>query len=158
MTLLPYSFKDILLSLAVLLVIYYGYIILRYYRKELNDFIKGKAPEQGADELENDVAVIDPFERYHEPVNLEPIADDNYLLAEELILRIKELISESRDRQLAEPEVMSSVRDLLVEYPTLKDEILRAGITELILSEMKIHGFISASRSEVDGLWKMALG
>lgn len=154
---LPYSFKDILLTIAVVLVIYYGYIILRYYRNELNDFLKGKPRKNRDDQEEEEVEVIDPFERFHAPVNQEPIADENYVLAEELILRIKEMISDSGDQQLETPDVMDSLRAVVQEYPTIKDEILRAGITELILSEMKIHGFMSSSRSEVDGLWKKEL-
>ncbi|MET7000704.1 hypothetical protein [Chitinophaga defluvii] len=154
---LPYSFKDILLTVAVLLVIYYGYVILRYYREELSAFFKGKAPSH-ADDQEEEVEVIDPFERYYKPVTEQPIENENYILAEELILRIKEAILDAGDQQTEEAEVLSTLQLLVQEYPTLKDEILRAGISEMIISEMKIHGFIGPSRSEVDGLWKVALG
>jgi hypothetical protein len=153
---IPYTLTQILITLAIVLVIYYAYVILRYYREELQDFLSGKI-KQTPDE-QQEVEVIDPFERYQRPVDQQPIQEDTYQLAEELIIRVKEAISEASDQQLEAPEVLSALKNILIDYPTIKDEIIRAGVAELIISECKLHGLVSPGRSEVDGLWKMALG
>jgi len=153
---IPYTLTQILITLALVLLVYYAYVILRYYRIELQEFLSGRI-KQSPDELEQ-VEVIDPFERYQQPIDHQPIADDTYRLTEQLIVRVKEAVSDAADQELESSEVLSLLTSILIEYPTIKDEVIRAGIAELIISECKIHGFVSPSRSEVDGLWKMELG
>ncbi|CAL1519142.1 hypothetical protein MMC2321_02887 [Chitinophaga sp. MM2321] len=152
---LHYTWKEYFIVIGILLFLYYTYVILRYYRKDLIAFLNGRSinEDQKGEELE----IFDPFENRRQPKHFVPIEDESYQLAEELIIRIKAAVAEASELELTEPAVLRSIKVLLQEYPTIQDELLQAGITEMILEEFKLYGFISPSKVEVNGLWKLAL-
>lgn len=152
MKFLNYSWKEYLIVLAIILVVYYTYIILRYYRHDFINFLKGKskAPEDYQEDQ-----IIDPFKKKtakgHDEPN--PADAENYALAEELIGRIKDLVFDATDDQIDENEFLQQLRSLFAEYSGITDKTLRFGISEMVLADCNTYGRFSLDRRTVDDLW-----
>jgi hypothetical protein len=153
MKLLHYSWKEYLLVIAVLLIVYYAYVLLRYYRKDIMKLVKGK---QRNDAEQDETEILNPFAQYEPQPASDPIEDKNFELAGELIVRVKDLIADVSERELPARDVLQELKNLLMEYPTVKDDILRGGISTLILTETERYGSIQLDKRAVDELWRTA--
>lgn len=151
MKLLNYSWKEYLIVLGIVLFVYYVYVILRYYRQDFINFVKGNSKPQKKNEDE----IIDPFQKknVHSAHELSPADAENHALAEELIGRAQDLISDASAADLEKEDLMEDLKYLFREYSNITDEVLRFGISELIHAECNRNGRFSLDRRTVDDLW-----
>jgi len=151
MKLLNYSWKEYLIVVGIILFMYYVYVILRYYRQDFINFVKGNSKRNDQNEDE----IIDPFQKKNvrSEHELSPTDAENHALAEELIGRAQDLITDANVADLEKEELIEDLKYLFREYSNITDEVLRFGISELIHAECNRYGRFSLDRRTVDDLW-----
>ncbi|NLU94859.1 hypothetical protein [Chitinophaga sp. Ak27] len=152
MKILNYSWKDFGTVILVLALIYYLVIFYLRHQRQMKSPVQNRQVDLDDDFIEPEI--IDPFSKTAR-LSPEQTEELNFQQAERLIGHIKRAIPDYVDRELGKEEMLEELRGLMAGYPGIEDDILRRGITELILSQCKIHGSIMPSRSEVEQLWTM---
>ncbi|MDX2001784.1 MAG: hypothetical protein SFW35_05105 [Chitinophagales bacterium] len=148
------SWTEYLFAIAVALVIYYSFVGVRYFPKELKELVTGKIKFRfrpavsGYDDDGNGMAVTSGPDA---KTNSEE--EDAFAEVEELIGRLKEAIANASRKKYVLQEFRHYLQLLLREYPNIKNSDLRSSINELIVSECERHGVVALSEEEADMLW-----
>lgn len=145
------SWQAFFTTLALLLLIYWAFIGLSFYRHEIKLLLagKGKPGLQGAS-----LITESPFEADIEDT---PVATDTglfpiaYALAEE----IKQLAKEAGRRRLVREELMQALQSLIKKqpYPSLSNTAFRIAINNLVEAEIGTNCSIQFSKEELQMLW-----
>lgn len=147
-----YSFKEFFIAMGILTIIYLAFVLLRYYRKELNALIanKGTIPQQ-----QDDDEIFGPFEN-NQPGEGEalPFSED-FKKAEIIIPKIKEIILQAGANNYDHLQLYDALKTVVTAYPKVNDPMIREGIAELIIHECKKHGAVKPDQREMDELWSM---
>lgn len=148
------SWTEYLFAVAVALVIYYSFVGVRYFSKELKALITGKVRFRfrpaisGYDDDSNDMAATVASDT---KANSEE--EDAFAEVEELISRTKEAIANASRKKYVPQEFRHYLQLLLREYPNVKNSDLRSSINELIIVECERHGVVTLNEEEADMLW-----
>ena len=149
-----YTFQQFFIVIGIMTFIYLAYILLRYYRKEINALLsqKGKLDLQ----LEEEEETFGPFENFtHEAKNVSSASQD-YERAEIIIPKIKEIIIYAGINNYTDTELYQAINTILNNYPIVKDPVIQEGITELIIAECEKHGAVKPEKGELEALWELA--
>lgn len=158
------SWTNYIVVIIVLLAIYYIFIGIRFYSRDLQYFLtfrrKGSI-RPSDDEAVEDMSLSNPAENFEEAKSEFSIADgsfaqtsdDTFQDIERLIVRLKETIADAGTKQYARQEFFLLLQLILKEYPNLKDSPFQSAIIELITSECGKYGSITISEEEVVMLW-----
>lgn len=141
-----------------LIIIYYLYVGLRYYRTELKELFKPKKRIDDNPFLFNqqDTSIDDKSSQevdYHE-VSFEQTSDDTFDRIEELIKRLKPAISEAAVKSFTSDQLANTLKVILYNFPDLKKSPFRPAISELIHTECKDNGSTVLSEQEIEELWE----
>jgi len=144
-------------AVALLLVIYYLYVGVRYFSGDLKDLLAGKKKLLPRRPLpaEQPQAVT-----AQEPGNspaFEDSSDDDFREMEHLIGRLKDVIADASQKELIPQEFRQYLRMTLKEYPAIQHSPLRSSVNELIVSECEKYGTVTLREEEVDALWNGSL-
>lgn len=161
------SWTNYIIVIILLLAIYYIFVGIRFYSRDLQYFLanRRKGNMRSSDEEITDSIPLnnpaDPFEQIDsEPsVSDSPFAqtsDDTFQDIERLIVRLKEAIADAGTKQYAKEEFFILLQMILKEYPHLKDSPFQSAINELIISEYGKYGSIAISEEEIVMLWNEA--
>jgi len=146
---LKVSWEQYLIAVLICTVIYYAYVIMRYFRPEVKRLFSGKT---SGSQVGQEDEIINPFEQVIAPHSGDEDGDEQFLV-EELLERSRNLIGYAQDAALTKKDLLASVKMLFEEYPQI-DEGARAGINEQIMKDCKILGVVSLEMSEVERLWR----
>jgi hypothetical protein len=129
------SWSSYVTIVIVLLVIYYLFIGLRYYRTELFRIFAGrKIP---ADAVKEEV----------------PEKKNIFQLTRSLSDEIQAYLDEAGRNTLHKEEVITSLQSLLAKYPSVTDSPFRKVIQNLIVTECETCCSIHFGEKELSELW-----
>ncbi len=136
----------------ILAIIYYLYIVVRYYPEKLKDlFGGGKTNQTASSPFIADEELLQPAEEATEDI---PDAHSDLDDIEELITKLVSAIEQASTAQLDQTEFTWTLELILKERPALKTSPYRPSINELIVSECSKHGNYALSEKEVDKMWE----
>lgn len=149
------SWNEYIMTVALLLAIYYLFVGLRYYPAEIKGFLftkqkpeyglpRAHAPEVYDPGVEADAQDTDDFEDG---------PSDEFAEVEHLIERLKDVISDASGRKMILEEFKHYLSMVLKEHPSVKYSPLRPSINELIITECQKAGVVTLDNDEVELLW-----
>jgi hypothetical protein len=153
------SWTDYFIAVIILLTIYYLFVGIRYYSRDIKDLLSGKRKLNLKTALANNSKGEYPIreENFHPSEAFEETTGKELTQVEHLIERLKTLIADASRRKMISQEFKQYLSLVLKEYSTVKNSSLRASINELIVSECEKYGTVTLKKEEVDLLWKSSM-
>jgi len=149
------SWQNYFIVVAITITIYYLYVGIRYYSKELTGIFSGttrlKLKSKGV-EVERPPYAEEQPEAFNDDEDDEML-DDEFIQSEQLVGRLKNVISAAPKESLQPDEVENRIRTVLNDFPAIKDSVLRSSVNELIVSECEKYGAADFAEDEVDLMW-----
>lgn len=151
------SWNDYIITVAILLIIYYLFTGVRYFSGDLKDMFSGKrklkfkTARQHAGK-EDDAVIEEEYKQ--DNAGFENTTDSGFAEVEGLIERLKTVIADAARKKLIADEFRQYISMMLKEYPSIKHSPFRPSINELILSECEKYGVVTLREDEVDLLWQ----
>lgn len=152
------SWGDYCIAIGVLVLAWYIFLGVFYYRKELKQIVSGKGNGKfhvlGGAKAEltcfetnsDDVSKSSSTTSFSESFS---ISEDMEELSSILINAIKESV----ERNLSKDEFRNYLRLILDDFQFAKESTLRVTINKLMVSECEKHPQMILTYAEVDGLW-----
>ena len=133
------SWGELFIALLVFAVIWYGYVLLRYYRGFLHRRNRTRpTPAARASFTKNKEA--------------EPPPGDPHAQVHELLQELKLVFAAAaRDHQSKE-QVLEAIGALFANYPALPNDI-KPSVAQHIASEFSLQCNISVTPEEINALW-----
>ena len=151
------SWRDYFITVIILLAIYYFFVAIRYYSRDIKDLLSAKRklnlkaalPCNSKGEYPSTIGG-----NIHSEASFEETTDKEFTEVEHLIERLKVLIGDASRRKMIPQEFKQYLSLVLKEYPSVKNCSLRASVNELIVSECEKYGTVTLTEDEVDLVWK----
>ncbi|UYQ92163.1 hypothetical protein MKQ68_18920 [Chitinophaga horti] len=141
-----YTWMDYLKIVSIGGLLYYAFVALRYYPKEIeNLFGRKKWPPHGVDSIQSA-----PDAYTHAEV---AVAGSNLNDAELLMGEAKDLITRGQINQVTKAELLQGLQQLFSSHFQLGSPAFRGAINEFIVSESESRGNVRLTEEEVDLLW-----
>jgi hypothetical protein len=150
-----YSFHQFFTVIAILTFVYLAYVLLRYFRKEMNAMFSRKGMIH-LQEQEPEEEIFGPLENITAADRNEQPHGEDFKKAEVIIPKIKEAIIYAGINNYDHLELYQAIKSIFTSYPLVNDPVMREGITELIIHECEKHGAVKPEKRELDELWEMA--
>jgi type I site-specific restriction-modification system R (restriction) subunit len=175
------TWKDYWTIVLVLTAVYYIFILLLFYRRELAIIAKGKGnfkmsfKDESKVSLRNGNEMVSPTVRspLREEEEANPSAnihsddideilndeDNNFHeinlipYAHELADEIKQLVEKAKEKRYIKEELLFSIQKLIKAYNQLKGTSYQREINNLIISTCKTQCSLHLSADEVDTVW-----
>lgn len=155
------SWSDYIIAVAILITVYYLYVVVHFYPNEIKELLSGKQTLKfrASKPLDIKEDYTDPVAKSYqnEATPFEVTADEEFAEVEHLIERLKNVVAEASQKKLIPQEFKQYLYLILKEYPSLQKSALRPSVNELIVSECEKYGAVTLSEDEVDMLWKEAM-
>jgi hypothetical protein len=151
------SWTDYFIAVIILLTIYYLFVGIRYYSRDIKDLLSGKRKSNLKAALPYNSKGEYPLTiggNIHSEASFEETTDKEFTEVEHLIERLKTLIADASCRKMIFQEFKQYLSLVLKEYPAVKNSSLRGSVNEFIVSECEKYGTITLNEEEVDLLWK----
>jgi hypothetical protein len=153
-----YSWTSYFEAVALLLVIYYLFIGIRFYSDDIRSFFSQRnatTPEVLPEPQAND----EPTTLHAEIDNQDQYVQDNYpdndvRETDDLIAEAKILINAASNKAYGPESLIKRLRELFTKYTSLKTSPHRPAINELVVSECERTGVASLTEDEVDEWWR----
>lgn len=142
------SWNSYLITAAIILTAWYGFVIFKYYRQKIKEILKGNLKSKISNGKRS--GNNSPFSEYNE--SFSTLED-----AEELYRKLLSVIIESNERGISKAEFANYLRFVLAEFPFVKKSQLREKINSLMVSECSKHPQLILTYPEMDGLWDEAI-
>lgn len=141
-----YSWLDYAAAVTILIIIYYLYVIARYYREEFKKILSGRVQKPDSDTLQftSEQEIEDDY--------IDPEENEEYTEVEQLIERVKTTIEDAAGKRLDTDKIKDYLAVVLRQHPDVASSALRSAINELIVSEAEKYA-ITLDEGEVDQLW-----
>lgn len=138
------SWKAYSVAVITLLILYCLFIGIRYYRKEILDFLTGRR-----------------ISNKREPSDSSPVKKNNpgkeaeYLFArtKELAERIKDTIKMAHAQDYPKYQLLSLIKSLVAEYLDLKSVAIIRAVNNAIISESSKYEVYNFKEEELGELW-----
>jgi hypothetical protein len=144
------SWAELVIGLVVAGVLWYGYILLRYYRKEIKAWGKGSGTgharvkgSRGAGEV-NQPPVRGNL---HQPTAIDPHA-----AVHELMQELKLVFAAAVKDSLSKDQIIEAIGIRLEKYSMLPSEI-KDSISQHITNEFSLQVNMSVTLSAIQSLW-----
>jgi hypothetical protein len=153
-----YSWTSYLEAVVLLLVIYYLFIGIRFYRDDIRAFFSQRnstVPEVLPEPPVNE----EPLTLHAEFNNQDQYVQDNYpdndiRETDDLIAEAKSLINAAANKAYGPESLITRLRELFSKYTSLKTSPHRPAINEMIVSECERTGVAELTEDEVDEWWR----
>jgi hypothetical protein len=138
------SWEQFILTIVVIVGLYYGYVGVSYYRKDWLYRLSGKKSPGSS----------------FQPVVPSPAMPTGVAAANPLLPVVHDVVDEIRALLQAEgsaankENLLDKLRRLLQKYPTLKNTAFQPSINQLIAVDMKSKCSIELRQDEIGGLWE----
>ncbi len=146
------SWPDYITYVAAATIIYYLVIGLKYFRDDLTNAFQSKGGQLSRADFFDDDEPIDKVIESDEN-SFVNTSDEDFADVEELIKRIKDVISNTTNLNLNLEDFKKYLSLTLHEYPSIQNSALKPSINELIVSECAKNGAVKLSENEVAMLW-----
>jgi len=137
------SWGSYLTAAALFVLAWYGYVIFKYYRKNVRDLFKKKIEASSPKEEFRP----GPFSEFRE--SFSTLED-----AEELHNKILTVFTESDTGGLSKAAFKNYIRFILLEYPFVKQSALREKINSLAVLESAKYPELLLTHAEMNSLWE----
>lgn len=144
----------------LLLTIYYGYILFRYYGDDLRRLIQPTPKgDQTSQHLSEALRYQQPEEISHTATDIythsnpDNFPDDSMEEADHLISQLKQIITSASGKPFAPAVLIPQLKKSLRENNALQDSPHRPAINELIIAECERTGTALLTEDEVDQWW-----
>jgi hypothetical protein len=138
------SWEQFILTIVVIVVLYYGYVGVSYYRKDWLYRLTGKKSPGS----------------FLQPVVPFPAMPNGAAAANPLLPLVHDVVDEIRALLQAEGSaanknnLLDKLRRLLQKYPTLKNTAFQPSINQLISVDTKSKCSVELWQDEISGLWE----
>jgi hypothetical protein len=119
-------------ALTVLLIIYYGYVLLRYYRKDLYGRMVASPSIQMGKEVEGEISL--------------PIVQG---LTDEITAYLEQASNAGTKKQ----EIVFALQQIVLKHKSLKNSEYQSAVNSLIQFECKEKCAIHLSEEEIGQVW-----
>lgn len=152
-----YSWTSYFEAVALLLVIYYLFIGIRFYGNDIKKLLKSPDARPSQDEPQQ-IVDEEPAMAQPELINADQYVQDNYpdddiRETDDLIAEAKSLINAAASKAYGPESLITRLRQLFNKYTSLKTSPHRPAINEMIVSECERTGVASLTEDEVDAWW-----
>lgn len=153
------TWGNYIIAISSLIVIWYIYLVFRYYYEELKQVLSGKRKigyssfggrnkkQSGQKNDEQNSSSPKLTSSFSE--SFSTLED-----AEELSEKLRKAIAESVERNLSRQEFTNYLKLILEEYSYVKISSLRENVNNLIVSQCGKHPQLYLTFSQVDSLWE----
>jgi hypothetical protein len=137
------SWQQFILTIVILVILYYLYVGVTYYRK---DWWCRLSPKKSSNASSRPMASPAAASNTSHTTNpLLPVVHD-------LVDEIRALL-QAEGNAANKDELLGKLERLLQKYPTLKDTPFQPSISQLIYIESKNHCALDLGEDEVSNLW-----
>ena len=152
------SWNDYTIAIVLLLVIYFVLVGLLYFSEDIKKLLSGKRkPTFRAAVPHDNRTSVSGTKEIREETGFSTATDDEFTEVEQLIERLKAVISDACHRKLIPQEFKQYLSMVLKEYPSVRYSPIRSSINELIVSECQKYGPAILHENEIEMLWKEAM-
>ncbi len=137
------SWKVYSVVVIILLILYYLVVGVRYYRKEILDFLTGK----GINKRETSGST--PIEKNNHGKE----AEYQFARAKELADRIKDTIKIAHAQGYPKYQLLSLIKSLIAEYTELKSPAIIRAVNDEIISQSSTYEAYHFKEEELVELW-----
>jgi hypothetical protein len=138
------SWEQFILTIVVIVGLYYGYVGVSYYRKDWLYRLSGKKSPGSS----------------FQPVVPSPAMATGVAAANPLLPVVHDVVDEIRALLQAEgsaankENLLDKLRRLLQKYPTLRNTAFQPSINQLLAIDCKNHCSMDLDENEIRALWK----
>lgn len=144
------SWSNYGVTVLVLVLIWYGFVLFKFYPSVLKGIFKKRGMSDGSSTTSKvGHNTDDLFAEFREPF-------DTLEDAKELYHKLLEAITESNERNLSKVEFTNYIRYILESYPYVKISSLRDKINSLVVVEFEKYPMLSLGYHEMDSLWEQS--
>lgn len=153
------SWGNYIFGIALISVSWYLYVGVRFYLDDFKNILSGKRKLQFRTpgfEMPSDHSDFS-FQKPGQdnvPATANEGIDPTFQDVDNLVERLKSVISEAGQRKLVKEEFKDYLASVLKDFPNLKDSPFQSSISELIVSECEKIESISLSQMEAEALWQ----
>lgn len=151
------SYLEIVVSL---LIVYYAYILLRYYREELINILpNGRRQHYNSNPLaalsENEPLLSEVAENpLRSSSNPDNQPDDSLAESDDLIRQLKQCIQVASEKPFSPAPLVTQLKKIVQTGTSLQHSPHRPAINELIVAECERTGTALLTEEEVDQWWR----
>lgn len=138
------SWEQFILTIVVIVGLYYGYVGVTYYRKDWLYRLSGKKPG---------VASLQPAQSPAAMPSGATAANPLLPLVYDLVDEIRALL-QAEGSATNKDNLLDKLRRLLQKYPTLKNTAFQSSINQLLATDCKNHCSMDLDENEIRALWK----
>lgn len=137
------SWTTYLTAVGIFLAIYYAFVVVVYFRKEL--FFR-RSPSTAGMQVPNTLMATDSGQPYMNEGGFQPVS---------LIDEIHAYMNQAaHEMPIDEQELITGVKAVLQKYPTIEDSFLRLSINDLVVSLAETKCNVEISPEQIARLWK----
>lgn len=146
-------------TVSVTLVLYYVFIGAKFYFTDIRNFLNGRhsSPFRNPwNESQQEVASPSPSSNPSDNSTagiMEENTFNDFEVIEELVERVKSLITNAVEHQASKDVFFSRLQAVLKDYPSLQKSQFRPSVNEFIVSESELQGMSAITQEEVEALW-----
>lgn len=147
------SWGNFIIGFALLSVLWYGYVLIRYYQAEIKKLVKSRKIAEDSNsngigtnffiEEQQEVASSGSFGQWQDTIQGD---------VELLMRKIKEIILQASQTTFNKEEFKNYLKLLLREFSSLKGSDYQGAINEFTANECSAKGF-TLTQGEIDNLW-----
>jgi len=144
-------------TLALVLLLWYLYVGFRYFRTEIGKaagLTAGKPLQWDAPSAEKQTAVAEAAPNVAAKGIFEENSFNDFEIIEELVDRVKALITESIEHEAPKQSFLSTLHHILKDYPALQHSQFRPSVNEFIITESEAQGMEAPSVEEIEQAWR----
>ncbi len=144
------SWADYTISTCIGLLVWYSFVVLKYYSFELRSLISGQRSHRETMIMERNPS--------NEDLDASPgpeYTDDEHLKrVEELVAKVKRRFQDESFKKLTTEENEKQISQILQGYPDVRDSVFRSWISEFIVTEYEQITGLLWSEDQADRLWQ----
>lgn len=144
------SWSEYFYAVALILVVYYAYVFLRYYAGDVQHNLSRK--KSYTQELEEEEPIVDVIDQ-DEPTEVQEAEDNNFDQIESLIEQIKIRIEADSKTVIYNENFGLELQQVIQSFPALKYTPYKSAINELILTECSKYGITKLDEEDIAKFW-----
>lgn len=133
------TWSEYMICMLVLLFVFYLFVILRYYRAELKQFLSSKGKE--------------PSEIGYEPEAADDYPDDSFEALEMLVNDLRHAVLERAGIGVDKQMLLSQLKDRLKDFDGMRRQAYRIAINNYIIQHAKEICGVVFSEEELEAEW-----
>lgn len=144
-------------TVAIVLLLWYLYVGFRYFRTDISraaGWTAGTPLHWDAGPGEGQPEVAEPAPNLAAKGTFEENSFNDFEIIEELVDRVKALITESVEHKAPKDNFLTTLHHILKDYPTLRHSQFRPSVNEFITTECDAQGMEPVSTEEVEQAWR----